>query len=526
MILFFPKKHFLTTHFIIFIFGALLTCVMIPLTHAISQDEIYGMEGELDDPVYGLVNYLYLYPDNSALDNEAELSFTYEDGDLGNFNENTLAIYKYDRDLENWEYIGGTVDSSAHTVVATITETGQYAIAPAVPSGNIEFATSNLSLTFNGTNAKTIETETIYNNDGNVIADGELFTVALSNGTIMTSDADSAMEGNQVKSENGVVSVRVRSSKIAQDAVLSLTSEYEKAFGEVTITALDAGNPEPPDNLRVSEIGEKTYLYWEESSSTDVEGYFIYYREAGETGWNGDEVNEMPSPIKVLVGASYYQLHFDNDTNYDLYMTAADVAGNESAASEIITFSMGNLGSNLTDIEGHWARDYIEFLVEYGVVQGYSDNTFKPDNEINRAEALKILMAASGYGETDYNASFMNSGLSDVASGSWYEPYVGLGVYYNVVSGYPDETFRPDKSISRAEFIKLVGVLYENAYSESISENFEEPFVDVPSGEWYSKYVAFFYQVGVISGKDSTHFNPDDPITRAEASKIIVIAGM
>lgn len=526
------KKHYA-------ILASLLIGIMlaIPSTQAIDESEIYGLLGFIDDPIYGLVNYVYLHPDNETLDTEADLTFSYTQGDITGFTESTLAVYKYDYENYEWEYVGGELDTAGNTVTVTISETGQYVMAPAVPSGDIDFTSSNPSMTFNGSNTKTITTETITNNDGTDIADGELFTVTLSNGTIKTNDASTSLDGHQVESSGGSVSVQIQSSAIAEDAILVLTSEHEKATGFVTITAIDAGDPNPPSNIRVEESDGKAYLYWDESDAEDLAGYYIYYREMGAAGWYGDAPEELPSPIDVLVGASYYQLHLEDNTEYQIYMKAVDAAGNESISGGIINFSTGDLSnftssgttspsssaSGLTDIGNHWAEDYINDLVDLGAIQGYSDNTFKPNNQINRAEALKILLAAEGVDESDYDASTMAVDLDDVASGSWYEPYVAIAIELGLVQGYPDNTFRPEQPISRGEFVKIVGA-YLEAGGEVIPEEVNEPFTDVSGNDWYGKYVSFFYNADVVSGSDATHFMPGNPITRAEVAKIIVAA--
>lgn len=505
----------------------------------VASTEIYGVESELDDPVYGLVNTIYLYPDESSLGEAGQLTFSYQQGDVSGFTESTLGIYKYDFESGEWAYVGGEVDTSANTVTATITATGQYAMGAAVPSGAIEFEDDSVSMTFNGSNTKTITTEALANNDGSEVEDGELFTVTLSNGSIISGDASSTMNGHQVESEGGVVEVRVKSSAVAEDAELTLTSEHEKATGTLTITAIDAGDPDAPSNLAVSESGGKAQLGWDESSAKDLSGYYIYYRESGSSDWDGNAADELPSPIEALAGASYYQLRLDDNTDYQLYMVSVDAVGNTSGGSEIVNFSTGNLdnyetdsgssssvgSSGLSDVVGHWSEDYVDTLVSWGAAQGYSDDTFKPDNQINRAEALKILLAASGFTEDDYDAETMAVDLDDVASGSWYEPYVAIAIDFGLVQGYPDNTFRPEQSITRAEFVKIVGALYEYGYGEgSIPDDLSEPFADVGSSDWFTKYVAFLYDQGIVSGSDATHFNPGNPITRAEVSKIIVVS--
>ena len=87
-------------------------------------------------------------------------------------------------------------------------------------------------------------------------------------------------------------------------------------------------------------------------------------------------------------------------------------------------------------------------------MDGYADGTFKPDDPINRAEALKIIFQASKlepFDEIDYSGRF-----SDVRKGDWFETYVNDALTYEFVEGYEDRTFRPGQSITRAEASKIV----------------------------------------------------------------------
>ena len=98
-----------------------------------------------------------------------------------------------------------------------------------------------------------------------------------------------------------------------------------------------------------------------------------------------------------------------------------------------------------SDISGHWAEASIQKWVEAGVINGYSDGTFRPDNGITRAEFVKIVNGLLGF-KVEGSASF-----TDVASGEWYAAEVKKAVREEFVSGYEDGSFRPDKGITRQE---------------------------------------------------------------------------
>jgi len=102
-------------------------------------------------------------------------------------------------------------------------------------------------------------------------------------------------------------------------------------------------------------------------------------------------------------------------------------------------------------------RQVIYSAAERDIVQGYPDGTFRPDSPVNRAEALKILLAAVALPELEVESG--TGTFSDVPSDAWFSPVVAQAAGYQLLSGYPDGTFRPEQSITRAEAAKLVYLL-------------------------------------------------------------------
>lgn len=85
------------------------------------------------------------------------------------------------------------------------------------------------------------------------------------------------------------------------------------------------------------------------------------------------------------------------------------------------------------------------------------------------------------------------------------------------ISGYEDGTFRPNKTLTRAEAIAMLCRIVPNPPSAtSKSSSYETPFEDVTAEAWYYPYVGYLYKNGVIAGDEGDYFSPDKPITRAE----------
>lgn len=107
-----------------------------------------------------------------------------------------------------------------------------------------------------------------------------------------------------------------------------------------------------------------------------------------------------------------------------------------------------------------WYAPYVEKAYELGIIEGYDDETFDPGAEINRAEAMKILVGAYFIGKDDsvllaYNY-IDDSPFEDAPTGQWYSSYVMYAYYEGVIGGYADGTFGPGNSMTRAEFSKVI----------------------------------------------------------------------
>lgn len=144
-------------------------------------------------------------------------------------------------------------------------------------------------------------------------------------------------------------------------------------------------------------------------------------------------------------------------------------------------------------------------------IAGY-EGKFSPDGNITRAETAAIFARLTdGFDENKiYTTSF-----ADVDGTLWYSKYIGFAEKQNIIQGYQDETFKPEASITRAEFASMI-----TRFAKSNTVNSDMPFTDI-NGHWASEQIAYCYAAGYIAGYDDNTFLPDNYITRAEAVAII-----
>lgn len=99
-------------------------------------------------------------------------------------------------------------------------------------------------------------------------------------------------------------------------------------------------------------------------------------------------------------------------------------------------------------------RNIIYTAFDRGIIDGYKDGSFKPDDPVNRAEALKILINTARlepFDTLDYSGKF-----SDVNDTEWFTEFLHTALSFEFISGYEDATFRPGNFITRAEAAKVV----------------------------------------------------------------------
>lgn len=119
---------------------------------------------------------------------------------------------------------------------------------------------------------------------------------------------------------------------------------------------------------------------------------------------------------------------------------------------------------NISFGEKHWADEEINYLIDKKVMQGYEDGSFKPGKDITRAEFIKVVNNTFGYTEK------AKMPFSDVKESDWYYEDISKGVAAGYISGYDNGTMRPNKFISRQEAAKIISIAYEFSEESDITK--------------------------------------------------------
>lgn len=153
-------------------------------------------------------------------------------------------------------------------------------------------------------------------------------------------------------------------------------------------------------------------------------------------------------------------------------------------------------------------------------VSGYEDGTFRPQNNMTRAEAITLLTRLVV--DDDYLADFISSDYQDVPEGQWYDPYIGffehLGCLDKLEADYGMKIL-PEQPITRAEFTQLIYELI--SLTESSAETKLSNFTDVSIYSEFAPAINFGVSIGIITGYGDGTFGPDNNITRAEVVTMV-----
>ncbi|WP_427337764.1 S-layer homology domain-containing protein [Caloranaerobacter sp. DY30410] len=165
------------------------------------------------------------------------------------------------------------------------------------------------------------------------------------------------------------------------------------------------------------------------------------------------------------------------------------------------------------DIEGHWAKNCIQALIEHNIIKGYPDKTIRPDNFITRAEAAVLICRALSLEEK--NKLF--TGYIDSIP-KWARGYVIAATEKGIFEGYPGRIFKPNNKITRQEMVTVLMRGFNKKLKKEIEINFED---EDDIQDWALGHVKAGIYHKIIEGYPDNTFKPNNSITRAEVFTMI-----
>ena len=171
-----------------------------------------------------------------------------------------------------------------------------------------------------------------------------------------------------------------------------------------------------------------------------------------------------------------------------------------------------------TDIENHWAKDNILFVVSRGLFSGTSETTFSPDAGMTRGMFVTALGRLAGINPDSYRTGK----FTDVKADADYAPYVNWAASKGIISGTTDTTFAPDSQITR-EQMAVILKNYAAKLGYTIPKTLKAvTFADNAKISSQAKEaVQSMQQAGILAGKTNNRFDPAGTATRAEVATVL-----
>lgn len=171
--------------------------------------------------------------------------------------------------------------------------------------------------------------------------------------------------------------------------------------------------------------------------------------------------------------------------------------------------SVVNAASTFTDLKNSKYKDAVEKLVSFNIVNGFEDNTFKPENSVTRAQLSKMLVISMGMEDEVDAASKKFLSFNDVLSSYWGYGYIKVASDNKIVNGYTNGSFKPEGTVTYAEATAMV--IRALGYDDEIKKS---------TLEWPNNYMSYAdSELDLFDG--ISEFKADNPANRGDIALLI-----
>ncbi|WP_141504340.1 Ig-like domain-containing protein [Paenibacillus luteus] len=357
--------------------------------------------------------------------------------------------------------------------------------------------------------------------------------VVMDNADLTPIDVDT--EGRFVM-PNGNVIVSAVFSKIAVEPEPEPTEDTEAPTWPASSTLTSS-------NVGTSSV---TLAWGAATDNVAVTGYKVTWSTGGQ-----DQLLEVGKDVRSTTISG-----LQSETSYTFKIAAVDEAGNRSAERELTVITSSSYSppyvppvdpvkptepelpntpeepsepvgpevpngpeqpvAQFKDVsEEHWAGAAIKRAATLGIVNGYSDNTFKPNAATTRAQFMTMLAKAFKWQGEQPELAFSDNG----EIGAWAKDAIGQGMERGIITGYSDGSFRPNQEITRTEMIVMLARAMNVAQSGNEMTEFADD-TDIPA--WGKGAIEALRGLGIVTGRGNNSFAPNNAATRAEALVLIL----
>jgi len=225
------------------------------------------------------------------------------------------------------------------------------------------------------------------------------------------------------------------------------------------------------------------------------------------SGTEYDTCKDAVDAINKLIENSY---DLDDDEYYESPSGGGVRLPNAPVKSEVESVPQKSF-TDLDDVE--WAREAIEFLYDKGIVNGKQEGIYAPNDNITRAEFVKIVATSLGI-----TGSISDMPFVDIDKGSWYAPYVAAVYEAKIVMGDENGYFNPETNITRQDMATILyrsmGVTSKNDAELSFTDNNK-------ISDYAKEAVAYLASRQIINGFQDGRFGALENATRAQTAVMV-----
>jgi peptide/nickel transport system substrate-binding protein len=312
-----------------------------------------------------------------------------------------------------------------------------------------------------------------------------------------------------------------------KEEYLDLWFEYQQVWNELLpVLPIYVNSYHDVFNVRVS--GLATNALW--TIGRAIIDVSVSYDSQGDAlNLLAISVNSLPNKTSYLLGESLdlagasLKLTFNDGATRIITISNNMVSGYDPYAPvygpQTVTVSYGGKTTTFqvsldrfSDVPyGHRNYTHINALVGLGIINGYSDNTFRPSNTLTRAQAAIMIVRAAGISTEGVSSNF-----TDVPPTHAAYKFISAAYQAGIINGYSDGTFRPNANVTRAQ----IAIMVQRAFNVQASETIIT-FTDVPEGYAPKKFIETLASQKIVNGYSDGTFKPLNNVTRAQFSTMI-----
>ncbi|WP_182199825.1 S-layer homology domain-containing protein [Paraliobacillus salinarum] len=214
-----------------------------------------------------------------------------------------------------------------------------------------------------------------------------------------------------------------------------------------------------------------------------------------------------------------------NDTEIDIIHVNADFTDMHGRASDhdpvLIQIDLANEPADnsdmFEDIEGHWARNVINDLAKQGIIFGYGDGRFGPNDTFTRGDFTSLIVRSLELESANFNHPF-----SDVSGA--FKNEVAIAYNLGIINGYPGDVFKPEATITREEMASIIVRAYTEVNDLKSARGLFGRHMYKDASKIHLSHkdsVTIAHKLDLMIGMENNYFAPKSVVTRAEGASVI-----